>query len=131
MSLMSVRREIMLNQGSQMREEVREGMRGGKGRVRIQHFFAEETDLKGQARLIGRISIDEGASIGLHSHEAEEEIFYILKGRGRVKEILAGGEEDLYEVGPGDAILTGNGGSHSIENISKESLELIAIILTY
>ncbi|HEY8343737.1 MAG TPA: cupin domain-containing protein [Bacillota bacterium] len=121
----------MLNRESQMHVEIREGMRGGKGKVRIQHFFTEETDLKGQARLVGRITIDQDASIGLHSHEAEEEIYYILKGCGRVREIRPDGEEEEYEVRPGDAILTGNGGSHSIENISAEPLELIAVILTY
>lgn len=35
------------------------------------------------------------------------------------------------EVKEGDVILTGDGASHSIENISEEPLEVMAIILLY
>ena len=39
------------------------------------------------------------------------------------------GEE--RELQPGDAVLTGGGASHSIANIGEETLELLAVILTY
>jgi mannose-6-phosphate isomerase-like protein (cupin superfamily) len=38
---------------------------------------------------------------------------------------------DTSTVGPGDAVLTGGGGGHSIENVGEEPLELLATILVY
>lgn len=113
-----------------MEIELKERMREGKGKVEIRHLFNEKTELKGHCRLLGRVSIEQGASIGLHPHEQEEEIYYILKGRARVIDTIDGRDES-YEAGPGDAILTGNGNRHSIENIGEEPLEFMAVILTY
>jgi mannose-6-phosphate isomerase-like protein (cupin superfamily) len=36
-----------------------------------------------------------------------------------------------YEVGPGDAVLTGNGSGHSVRNDGDEPLEIMAVILLY
>ena len=100
-------------------------MRGGKGRVQIMHVFKQE-ELKGKCRLFAKITLEPGCSIGLHEHVDEEEVFYIIKGRGRV--VDGGVERDVAE---GDAILTGDGASHSIENIGDEDLQLMAVILLY
>ena len=59
-------------------------------------------------------------------HEGEEEIFYILSGDGLLTE-----QGVSSHVGPGDAVLTGGGGGHSIENQGELPLEILATILTY
>ncbi len=115
----------MIKQPSQMKEEIRASMRGDKGAARIQHLF-EPGEYNGHARLLARIALAPGCSIGLHEHKEEEELFYIIKGRGLVTD---GGR--TREVGPGDAVMTGGGASHAIENAGDEDLEFIAIILTY
>lgn len=115
----------MIRSASQMKEETREQMRGGKGAVGIRHLF-EPGEYKGHARLLARVTLPPGASIGLHEHKEEEELFYIVKGRGLVTD-----EGKTREVGPGDAIMTGGGNSHAIENVGSEELELVAVILTY
>lgn len=115
----------MVRPSCDMQVEVREAMRGGKGRVQIMHVFKQE-ELKGKCRLFAKITLEPGCSIGLHEHVDEEEVFYIIKGRGRV--VDGGVERDVAE---GDAILTGGGASHSIENIGDEDLQLMAVILLY
>ena len=115
----------MIKHVESMREETREAMRGGKGAVKLQYLF-EQGEYKGHARLMAKIVLPPGASIGLHEHKEEEELFYIIKGRGLVTD-----EGRTREVGPGDAIMTGGGNSHAIENVGSEELEFIAVILTY
>ena len=36
-----------------------------------------------------------------------------------------------YTVTAGDAVLTGNGESHSIENVGEDTLSLLAVVITY
>lgn len=115
----------MIKRNSEMIREIRSEMRGGSGNVNICHIFRQE-ELKGKARLYAKLSLEPGCSIGLHEHVGEEELFYILKGIATVND--NGSISTLY---PGDALLTGNGASHSIENNGSETLELMALILLY
>ena len=73
-----------------------------------------------------RMLIKPGCSIGLHQHVNEEEIYYILSGKG-----IAMDNGIMQEVKEGDVILTGDGASHSIENTGSEMLEVMGVILLY
>ena len=115
----------MIRRKGDMEKEVRERMRDGTGTVEILHVFRQE-ELHGKVRLFARLRLVKGSSIGYHLHDGEEEIFYILSGSGRVTE-----GDTVTTVGPGDAVLTGGGGGHSIENLGQEPLELLAAILLY
>ncbi len=115
----------MIKRANEMVKEIKEQMRGGKGSVEILHIFKQE-ELKGKARLCARITIAPGSSIGLHQHDNEEEIFYIINGKGLVND-----NGSISEVGAGDSIITGNGASHSIENTGDGPLEMMAVILLY
>jgi mannose-6-phosphate isomerase-like protein (cupin superfamily) len=117
---------VMIKHRDAMQREVRERMREGTGSAEILHVFSKE-DLRGRARLFARIRLGAGSSIGYHLHDAEEEIFYILSGTGTVR------EEDGADsgVGPGDAVLTGGGGGHTICNSGVEPLEFLAVILPF
>jgi mannose-6-phosphate isomerase-like protein (cupin superfamily) len=113
----------MVKPATVMEREVRERMRGGTGSVEILHVFRQD-ELGGAARLFARLRLPPGASIGHHVHDAEEEVFYILSGRGLVTE-----DGVATGVGPGDAVLTGGGAGHALENRGSEPLELMAVIL--
>jgi len=115
----------MIRKKHEMETEVRERMREGTGAIEILHVFRSK-ELKGHTRLFARLRLKPGSSIGFHRHDGEEEIFYILSGTGEVGE---GGPTSL--VGPGDAVLTGGGGGHSIANPGPDPLELMAVILVY
>ena len=115
----------MVRKGIDMEKEVRERMRDGKGTVEIAHIFKQD-ELKGRARLVAKVTLPPGSSIGFHRHEDEEEIFYILRGRGLVDD-----NGTMRTVEPGDAVLTGGGSGHSIENVGEDPLEMIAVILLF
>ena len=115
----------MIRRAGDMIKEIKELMRGGKGSVEIMHIFKQD-ELKGKARLCAKITIEPGSSIGLHQHSDEEEIFYIINGKGIVND-----NGNISEFRKGDSILTGNGASHSIESIGDEPLEMLAVILLY
>ena len=115
----------MIKKSNEMVKEVKEQMRGGKGNIEIMHILKQD-ELKGKARLCAQMTINPGCSIGLHEHVNEEEIYYILKGKGLVDD-----NGVKQEVCAGDCILTGNGASHSIENTGDEPLVFVAVILLY
>ncbi|MCX7710769.1 MAG: cupin domain-containing protein [Clostridia bacterium] len=115
----------MIKKAEQMVREIREQMRGGKGSVEIAHIFNQD-ELKGKTRLCAKITLNPGCSIGIHEHVNEEEIFYIIKGKALVED-----NGIKQEVQAGDAIVTGGGASHAIENTGNEPLEIMAVILLY
>ena len=100
----------MLSKAEEMVGEIKEELRGGKGKVEMKPLFKPE-EFKAKGRLFNKITLLPGSSNGYHAHVEEEELNYILKGEAWVTEDNGG-----YSVKPGDAILTGNGVSHSIEN---------------
>ena len=115
----------MIRKAFEMKRTTREKMRGGKGTIEFLHYFEKE-ELRSPTRLLAKLTIHPGDSIGLHRHENEEEIFIILRGTG---ELFDG--KDRSRVGPGDAILTGSGEEHAIENVGEEPLEIVAAIVQY
>ena len=115
----------MIKRAGEMREEIRPRMRGGEGEVKIHHLF-EPGEYRGHVRLMARIVLEPGCSIGPHEHQEEEELFYVLRGKARLTE-----DGTDYELKPNDAALTGGGRSHALANIGDEPLEVLAVILTY
>ena len=105
--------------------EVRQHMRGGEGAVTIRHYFKPE-ELKAGTRLCAELILPPGSDIGAHDHVDEDEVYIIQKGRGLMTD---GGKE--FEVSAGDAILTGQGASHSIKNTGTEDLIVTAVIIKY
>lgn len=103
----------------------REDMRGGKGTVRIEHYWQGE-ELKGKTRLCAKLTLGPGTSIGFHEHVDEEEIFIVLRGQGRVQD---GDQHSI--VNAGDTILTGDGAGHAVESLGPEPLEMVALIVQY
>lgn len=101
---------------------VRENFRGGEGKVYISYFVNEERSSPGALRIM-RITIPPGSSIGYHQHVGEEEVYFILKGRGEVND-----NGKIVEVKPGDMVLTRSGFYHGIRCLGDEPLELFAMV---
>ncbi|MFP4521145.1 MAG: cupin domain-containing protein, partial [Fibrobacterota bacterium] len=100
----------MIKKSNQMKIDIRENAMGGKGRIAIKHLF-EGKEFNPAMQLCAKVTIEPGASIGLHTHENDEEIYFIIKGSGIFDE--GTGRTPVFE---GDAMLTNKGGSHSLEN---------------
>ncbi len=115
----------MIRTPEDMTIEIRQRLMDGNGSVEVQHLFTKD-ELKGKCRMFAKITLAPGSSVGKHRHEGEEEVYYLLEGQATVTD---NGQSRL--VGPGDAILTGDGGEHSIENTGESPLVFMAVILLY
>ena len=63
-----------------------------------------------------------GCAVGRHHHLLTEEVYYILKGRGRM---TVGAE--TREVEAGDAIFIPRTHSHTLENTGREPMRLLLV----
>lgn len=106
--------------------DIRESMRGGDGTVTVNHIWNVETELRAPQRLFARLVLPPGASIGMHEHLDEEEVYYILSGTA---ETTDHGKTVILQAG--DASLTQHGESHTVRNIGNEPLEILAVVTRY
>ncbi len=98
-------------------------LREGKGTVNIKDLSTPE-HLYNHGRLFAQISVEPGHSIGLHDHQKERELFYIINGQGVYND---NGTE--VTVGVGDVCICDSGETHCIENKGTELLQMVALII--
>ncbi len=75
---------------------------------------------------VNRTTVPPGrVCVPFHHHRHEDEVFYVLSGRG----VFRYGDEPLREVGPGDCIScpAGTGTAHQLANPFDEDLVYLAI----
>ena len=113
----------MIKKCNEMKDNLIEHMRGGNGTVMRKDILGSD-DMAKHSRLFSLFTLRKGCSIGEHEHKNETEYYYILSGKGIVKE-----KDGLKEVGPGDVVITGDGESHSIANEADEDLIFVAVII--
>jgi mannose-6-phosphate isomerase-like protein (cupin superfamily) len=94
----------------------------GKGQLTIEPLFMQD-EFTSTVRFGARVTLPPGSSIGLHTHTDEDELYFILTGRGTVTDGETG-----TAVSGGCSILTRSGETHSIENTGQEDLVLLAVI---
>ena len=63
-----------------------------------------------------------GAAVGRHHHTETEEIYYVLRGRGRM---TVGAE--AREVAAGDAVFIPRGHTHTLENTGAEPMTILLV----
>ncbi len=112
----------MVVKGAHLAETPNENLRGGGGRATLRRYFATEA-LPPGLRAFNVVTLEPGASIGVHTHEGTGEIYLVLEGRG-----LAVDDGTEVEVGPGDAILTRSGHSHGLTNPGPGPLRFLAVL---
>lgn len=97
-------------------ETVISHMRGGEKEVRA-HMYTDPLCKIMKGTLIP------GASIGLHTHETNSEIIYILSGTGKILY-----DDGCESLGPGSCHYCPKGHSHSLINDSQGDLEFFAVV---
>lgn len=117
----------MVHTGKDYRLDIRTAMRGGSGEVRVEHLFEPGSEMNSPfTRMVSRITLAPGCSIGFHRHENEEEIFHIISGSAEADD-----DGNAVTLGPGDSILTGNGAGHGIKNAGSDDLVMLAVIVKF
>lgn len=82
------------------------------------------TNLPQNLNVYARITLEQGASIGLHTHTEDEEIIYVLKGNPK---IIDDGNEQRLKVGDINICLKNH--SHTVINDLEETTELLAVVV--
>ena len=100
----------------QMNDTVLEQFKGGEGTFAPKMFSDEHNKIM-RGRLLPH------SSIGLHTHEGNSEMIYILSGHGK---ILYEGE--YLPLQPGDCHYCPMGHAHSLINDTDEELVVLAIV---
>lgn len=115
----------MVKRKSEMNEQIKVAMRGGDGQAVVTNIL-DKGEYKGNARLLGVITLEKDCSIGAHVHENEEEVFYVIEGTAVYND---NGKTVILEKG--DSCVCLGGEEHSIANRNDETLKVFAVILTY
>ena len=103
--------------------EIRHHVRGGEGDPEFRELFSK-AESGNRADLLAVISLQPGESIGLHSHDTNAELYYILSGEVTVTE-----EDKIYKLLPGDAAFCGDGHIHGMANDTQEPVSVLAVII--
>ena len=115
----------MVKRKSEMNEQIKVAIRGGDGQAVVTNIL-DKGEYKGNARLLGVITLEKDCSIGAHVHENEEEVFYVIEGTAVYND---NGKTVILEKG--DSCVCLGGEEHSIANRNDETLKVFAVILTY
>lgn len=101
----------------EIEEQVIPNFKGGEKVFRT-HMYT------GEACKIMRASLEPGASIGVHTHETDSEVIFMLKGTGVV---LSDGEKEVLPAG--SCHYCPQGHSHSLRNESDEVIAFYAVVV--
>ena len=93
-----------------------EGFKGGKG-----PFFSKLSD-DGKVKIM-RNTLPPGSSIGLHTHDGNYEVMYILKGT-----ITFNCDGQTETASEGEIHYCPEGHTHSAENRTNEDAEFFAVV---
>ena len=113
----------MIVQKGCARKEVKREMFKGEGEVTLE-ILVEPVHLKEEMKMFNRMTFPPGASLGLHAHVDNFELYYILEGEATA--IDDGREVKVY---PGDLIYTADGNTHAITNTGKTPMVMLATVI--
>ncbi len=111
----------MLKRYSELEPKPRAAIRGGAGRGTVRDYLAVG-EMAG-VRFVSRVTLEPGASVGVHPHPREEELYVILEGTGTARV-----DDEGFPVGPGDAFLCKAGHRHGLCNDGPGPLAFLAVL---
>ena len=91
----------------------------GKGNIMFKRLWAFDS-FKTNWDFLDHCLLAPDTSIGYHQHNAIEEIYYLVSGRGKMTV-----NDHTFEVGPGDAVPCTINDSHGLYNSGSEDILLI------
>ena len=118
-------RGIQLYRKEELATWNREKAAGGEGALLGQFAYTrKQTNEKDAFREIGWLTLPPGASIGLHKHDNNEDVYIIISGKGIFTD--SSGKES--EVKAGDITIARPGQSHALKNAGEEPLVFLDLI---
>lgn len=112
----------MIKTKEEMRHASVTGLRGGIGELYQEHILEKE-ETAGRTDLFCVFTIEPGRTIGLHTHDTNAEVYYVMEG-----EIEVNQNGELHTVRVGDVVFTADGQSHSVANNTNQTAKMLAVI---
>ena len=120
-----VDRSVQVYKSADFQEWNREKPAGGEGQLLGRFAYTRhQTDDQDAIREIGWLTLPPGASIGLHKHTNNEDVYLIVEGDG----IFVGTDGKEIPVSDGDVTIARPGQSHSLKNTGRRPLRFINFI---
>lgn len=94
---------------------------GGAGEIGF-HRLLDAAAFASDCHFVDYAVLPPGASIGIHTHGADEEIYLVLEGHGVMH---VDGHE--FPVGPGSVVTNRAGGTHGLRNDGEGALRLFVV----
>ena len=120
-----VDRGVQVYKKAEMQTWNRSKAAGGEGELLGKFAYTRhQTGDQDAIREIGWLTLPAGASIGLHKHENNEDVYLIVEGKGT----FVDGNGNETPVAAGDVTIARPGQSHALKNTSKKPLVFINFI---
>ncbi|MCX6091175.1 MAG: cupin domain-containing protein [Atribacterota bacterium] len=104
----------------------------GVGTIKVRQLLGIEPQLPGvpgfpddfdsTIRFMHETTLPVGTSIGFHDHRGNEELYYVLDGKG---EMTVDDQTAIME--PGDVCLTKSGSKHTFRNVGNIDLKIVVL----
>lgn len=104
-------------------EKFEKAMFGGPGQPLFSKLLNED-EFAGKGRLFSHVLLRPGDAVGVHRHQGEFEVYFILRGEAVYDD---NGVEVVVKAG--DVTICPDGEKHGIFNRSSSDVEMIALIL--
>lgn len=106
-----------------LREEDVKGDRIGPPNQRvIRHLVTPET-MGAKSLWLGTSSVDPGFSSNAHAHQDQEEAFYCVSGKGRIRV-----DDEEAPLEPGVVVYVPPGSLHQLINDGKNVLKVVSVV---
>lgn len=97
----------------------------GRGSILFREIF-KKSDFKSDLQFFHETIIMPNSTIGYHGHSGNEEIYYVIEGRGLME---VDGQKKIVESG--DAVVTYGGSNHGLKNIDNKDLKILVFEAKY
>lgn len=106
-----------------IREQDVEGDRIGPPHQRVIRHLVTPENMGSQYLWLGTSSVDPGFTSNAHAHEDQEEVFYCVSGKGRIKV-----DDEEAPLAPGVVIYVPPKGVHQLINDGDEILKVVSAV---
>ena len=106
-----------------VREQDIEAIRAPAPNPRTLKHLAAPWTIGSQNIWLGLSEVDPGSSSNAHSHERNEEVFYVVSGEGFVRV-----DDERQAVSAGSVIVIPPGSTHQLENSGDEVLKVVCSV---
>jgi len=121
-----------LKRGREDVEQVTVDTIGNKGQMKITQFMGKDaalpqvagfpTDFDSSLHFLHELILEPATQIGKHTHDGEEEIYFMVEGTGRMTV-----DGEVVEMKAGDAVLTKNKSTHSFIATGEQSVKMYIV----